>query len=42
MVTFEVTDHVRETIQQTLYRLQANRRSPFGHPQGDVRAAADR
>ncbi|MBJ8339787.1 acyltransferase family protein [Antrihabitans sp. YC3-6] len=29
MVTFEVTDHVRETIQQTLYRLLAKRRNVF-------------
>jgi 1-acyl-sn-glycerol-3-phosphate acyltransferase len=29
MVTFELTDQVRETIQQTLYRLLANRRSTF-------------
>jgi 1-acyl-sn-glycerol-3-phosphate acyltransferase len=29
MVTFELTDHVRETIQQTLYRLLANRRNMF-------------
>jgi 1-acyl-sn-glycerol-3-phosphate acyltransferase len=29
MVTFEVTDHVRETIQQTLYRILAKRRSVF-------------
>ena len=29
MVTFELTDQVRETIQQTLYQLLANRRSPF-------------
>lgn len=29
MVTFEVTDQVRETIQQTLYRLLAKRRSVF-------------
>lgn len=29
MVTFELTDHVRETIQQTLYRLLANRRNIF-------------
>ncbi|BBZ35420.1 acyltransferase [Mycolicibacterium confluentis] len=29
MVTFELTDHVRETIQHTLYRLLANRRSMF-------------
>jgi 1-acyl-sn-glycerol-3-phosphate acyltransferase len=29
MVTFELTDHVRETIQQTLYRLLANRRNTF-------------
>ncbi|WP_235870741.1 lysophospholipid acyltransferase family protein [Rhodococcus xishaensis] len=29
MVLFEVTDHVRETIQQTLYRLLAERRNVF-------------
>jgi 1-acyl-sn-glycerol-3-phosphate acyltransferase len=29
MITFELTDHVRETIQQTLYQLLANRRSMF-------------
>ncbi|WP_336882202.1 lysophospholipid acyltransferase family protein [Rhodococcus globerulus] len=29
MVLFEVTDHVRETIQQTLYRLLAKRRNIF-------------
>lgn len=29
MVTFELTDHVRETIQQTLYQLLANRRNMF-------------
>jgi 1-acyl-sn-glycerol-3-phosphate acyltransferase len=29
MVTFELTGHVRETIQQTLYRLQDNRRNTF-------------
>ncbi|OBF28679.1 hypothetical protein A5727_24960 [Mycobacterium sp. ACS4331] len=29
MVTFELTDHVRETIQHTLYRLLANRRNMF-------------
>ena len=29
MVTFELTDHVRETIQQTLYRLLAKRRNVF-------------
>ncbi|KAA8970179.1 lysophospholipid acyltransferase family protein [Mycobacterium sp.] len=29
MVTFELTDHVRETIQQTLYRLLAGRRNMF-------------
>ena len=29
MVTFELTDHVRETIQQTLYQLLANRRNVF-------------
>jgi 1-acyl-sn-glycerol-3-phosphate acyltransferase len=29
MVTFELTDQVRETIQQTLYRLLANRRNVF-------------
>ena len=29
MVTFEVTDQVRETIQQTLYRLLASRRNVF-------------
>lgn len=29
MVTFELTDQVRETIQQTLYRLLANRRNIF-------------
>jgi 1-acyl-sn-glycerol-3-phosphate acyltransferase len=29
MVTFELTDQVRETIQQTLYRLLANRRNAF-------------
>lgn len=29
MVTFELTDMVRETIQQTLYQLLANRRSMF-------------
>jgi 1-acyl-sn-glycerol-3-phosphate acyltransferase len=29
MVTFELTDHVRETIQQTLYQLLANRRNAF-------------
>jgi hypothetical protein len=27
MVTFDVTDQVRETIQQTLYQLLANRRT---------------
>lgn len=29
MVTFELTDQVRETIQQTLYRLLVGRRNPF-------------
>jgi 1-acyl-sn-glycerol-3-phosphate acyltransferase len=29
MVTFELTDRVRETIQQTLYQLLANRRNMF-------------
>lgn len=29
MVTFELTDHVRETIQQTLYQLLAGRRTMF-------------
>ncbi|MFC7449326.1 lysophospholipid acyltransferase family protein [Rhodococcus daqingensis] len=29
MVLFELTDHVRETIQQTLYRLLAQRRNVF-------------
>ncbi|MGW0161970.1 lysophospholipid acyltransferase family protein [Mycobacterium sp. NPDC003323] len=29
MVTFELTDHVRETIQHTLYQLLANRRNTF-------------
>lgn len=29
MITFELTDHVRETIQQTLYQLLANRRNTF-------------
>jgi 1-acyl-sn-glycerol-3-phosphate acyltransferase len=29
MVTFELTDQVRETIQQTLYRLLANRRNTY-------------
>ena len=29
MVTFELTDAVRETIQQTLYQLLANRRNAF-------------
>ena len=29
MVTFELTDNVRETIQQTLYQLLANRRNTF-------------
>jgi 1-acyl-sn-glycerol-3-phosphate acyltransferase len=29
MVTFELTDQVRETIQQTLYQLLANRRNTF-------------
>lgn len=29
MVTFELTDQVRETIQQTLYRLLAARRNVF-------------
>lgn len=29
MVTFELTDHVRETIQQTLYQLLASRRNAF-------------
>ena len=29
MVTFELTDQVRETIQQTLYQLLANRRNIF-------------
>jgi 1-acyl-sn-glycerol-3-phosphate acyltransferase len=29
MITFEVTDQVRETIQQTLYQLLANRRNMF-------------
>ncbi|MGW0043811.1 lysophospholipid acyltransferase family protein [Rhodococcus sp. NPDC003348] len=29
MVMFELTDHVRETIQQTLYRLLAQRRNVF-------------
>lgn len=29
MVTFELTDHVRETIQQTLYQLLASRRNMF-------------
>jgi hypothetical protein len=29
MVTFEITDQVRETIQQTLFGLLAQRRSTF-------------
>ncbi|AHC24064.1 MULTISPECIES: lysophospholipid acyltransferase family protein [Mycobacteriaceae] len=29
MITFELTDHVRETIQHTLYQLLANRRNTF-------------
>jgi 1-acyl-sn-glycerol-3-phosphate acyltransferase len=29
MITFELTDNVRETIQQTLYQLLANRRNMF-------------
>ena len=29
MVTFELTDQVRETIQQTLYQLLANRRNAY-------------
>ena len=29
MVTFELTDQVRETIQQTLYQLLTNRRNMF-------------
>ena len=29
MVMFEVTDQVRETIQQTLYKLLAKRRNVF-------------
>ena len=29
MVTFELTDHVRETIQQTLFGLLGRRRNPF-------------
>jgi 1-acyl-sn-glycerol-3-phosphate acyltransferase len=29
MVTFELTDHIRETIQQTLYQLLTNRRNAF-------------
>ena len=29
MITFELTDMVRETIQQTLYQLLANRRNPY-------------
>jgi hypothetical protein len=29
MITFELTDQVRETIQQTLYRLLTNRRNMF-------------
>ena len=29
MITFELTDHVRATIQQTLYQLLANRRGTF-------------
>jgi 1-acyl-sn-glycerol-3-phosphate acyltransferase len=29
MITFELTDHVRETIQQTLYQLLASRRNMF-------------
>ena len=29
MITFDLTDQVRETIQQTLYRLLANRRNTF-------------
>ncbi|NLG54423.1 MAG: hypothetical protein GX542_02050, partial [Rhodococcus sp.] len=29
MELFEVTDHVRETIQQTLYKLLARRRNVF-------------
>jgi hypothetical protein len=29
MVTFELTDQVRETIQQTLYQLLAGRRNVF-------------
>ena len=29
MVTFELTDQVRETIQQTLYQLLSNRRNTF-------------
>jgi hypothetical protein len=29
MITFELSEQVRETIQQTLYRLLANRRNMF-------------
>jgi hypothetical protein len=29
MVTFDLTDQVRSTIQQTLYQLLANRRNMF-------------
>ncbi|HUO40237.1 MAG TPA: hypothetical protein VMU34_21370, partial [Mycobacterium sp.] len=29
MITFELTDQVRETIQQTLYRLLTTRRNAF-------------
>ena len=29
MVLFEVTDHVRENIQQTLYKLLTRRRNVF-------------
>ena len=29
MITFELTDHVRETIQHTLYQLLASRRNTF-------------
>jgi len=29
MITFEVTDQVRETIQQTLFDLLTRRRNPF-------------
>ncbi|WP_290047954.1 hypothetical protein [Nocardia nova] len=34
MTTFEITDHVGETIQQTLYKLLTTRPRPFTRPAG--------